>query len=53
MQDIIRRFHSALPKIRDWIEQHLEAHSASASKLDIMPPLSTAFPAEILERALW
>lgn len=51
MQDIIRRFHSALPQIRAWIDQYLESHSASARKLDNMPPLSTAFPPEVLGRA--
>lgn len=51
MQDIISRFHSALPRIREWIEQHLESQSASACKLDVTPPLSAVFPAEILEHA--
>jgi hypothetical protein len=51
VQDIIRRFHSALPQIRAWIDQHLESHSASARKLDNMRPLSIAFPPEVLGRA--
>lgn len=51
MQDIIRRFHSALPQIRAWIDQCLESHAAGARKLDNMPPLSTAFPPEILGQA--
>lgn len=51
MQDTIRRFHSALPQIRAWIDQYLASTAATARKLDSMPPLSTAFPPEVLGRA--
>ena len=51
VQDIIHRFHSALPQIRAWIDEYLESHVTSARNLDDMPPLSTAFPREVLGRA--
>ncbi len=50
-QDIIRRFHAALPKICAWIDQFVESHAANARKLDNMPPLASAFPAEIFNSA--
>jgi hypothetical protein len=51
VEDMIRRFHSALPQIRAWIDQYLESNAATARRLDSMPPLRTAFPPEVLARA--
>ena len=51
MEDMIRRFHSALPQIRAWIDQYLESNVATARRLDSLPPLRTAFPPEVLARA--
>jgi hypothetical protein len=51
VQDIIGRFHAALPQIRVWIDHCLESHAASALPLDLMPPLTTAFPRDVVERA--
>lgn len=50
-QDVIRRFHAALPQIRAWIDQFIEAHAASTHRLDHVLPLASVFPAEVLERA--
>jgi hypothetical protein len=50
--DIIRRFQTALPQIRAWIDQHLETHKASAHKLDTSryPRLASTYPPELFER---
>lgn len=51
--DIIRRFHAALPSVRQWIEEFLNDHAErtrSVSTLGFMR-LSTCFPNELLERA--
>jgi hypothetical protein len=51
VEDMIRRFHSALPQIRACIDQCLESNAATARRLDSLPPLRTAFPPEVLARA--
>jgi RHS repeat-associated protein len=51
VEDMIRRFHSALPQIRAWIDRYLESNAANARRLDSMPPLRTAFPPEVFARA--
>jgi hypothetical protein len=51
--NIIRRFHTALPQVREWIDQFLAAHAGSAravSTLGFMQ-LANCFPQELLERA--
>lgn len=50
-QDVIRRFHAALPQIRAWIDQFIEAQASSAHRLDHMLQLASVFPTEVLERA--
>ena len=51
--DIIRRFHAALPKVRQWIDQLLEAYADRARPVFSLgyKQLSTCFPQELLERA--
>jgi hypothetical protein len=49
--DIIRRFHTALPKIRTWIDKHLESQLPAARKVDNLPPLTGTFPNKVLEGA--
>lgn len=50
-QDVIRRFHAAIPHIRAWIDEFIESHAARAQRLDQVAPLASVFPAEVLERA--
>ena len=51
--DIIRRFHSALPQVRGWIDQFLDAHADRARAVSTLgfTRLSACFPRELLERA--
>lgn len=51
--DIIRRFHTALPGVRQWIDQLLDAHADRARALSTLgfTRLSVCFPRELLERA--
>ena len=51
--DIIRRFHTALPQVRGWIDQFLDAHADSTRPVSALgfTRLSTCFPRELLERA--
>ena len=49
--DIVSRLHRALPQIREWIDQYILSHAASAQTIQSRPPLSSAFPPEILARA--
>ncbi len=51
--DIIRRFHTALPDVRQWIDQLLDAHADRARAVSTLgfTRLSTCFLPELLERA--
>lgn len=51
--DIIRRFHTALPRVRQWINQFLDAHADRARAVSTLgfTRLSACFPRELLERA--
>ena len=51
--DIIRRFHTALPGVRQWIDQLLDAHADRARAVSTLgfTRLSACFPGELLERA--
>ncbi len=51
--DIIRRFHAALPSIRQWIDEFLNDHAEQACSVGTLgfARLSTCFPNELLERA--
>lgn len=51
--DIIRRFHTALPQVREWIDQFLDAHADRAHTVSTLglTRLSACFPQELLERA--
>lgn len=50
--DIIRRFHAALPGVRQWIEEFLNAHAAQARSVSTLgfTRLATSFSQELLER---
>ncbi len=51
--DIIRRFHAALPEVRQWIDRLLDAHANRACAVSTLglTRLSACFPQELLERA--
>lgn len=51
--DIIHRFHAALPGIRQWIEEFMNDHAEQARAVNTLDftRLSTCFPQELLERA--
>ena len=51
--DIIRRFHTALPGVRQWIDQFLNAHADRTRAVSTLgfTRLSASFPREMLERA--
>jgi hypothetical protein len=51
--DIIGRFHTALPRVRQWIDQLLVAHADRARAVSTLgfTRLYTCFPRELLERA--
>jgi len=51
--DIIRRFHTALPQVRGWIDQFLDTHADRARAVSTLgfTQLSACFPRELLERA--
>ena len=51
--DIIGRFHAALPSIRGWIDEYLNDHAARARAVSTLgfTRLSACFPQEFLERA--
>ena len=51
--DIFRRFHAALPRIRQWIDEFLDGHADRAHAVSSLGfrGLATCFPHEILERA--
>src|SRR5688572_25699674 len=51
--DIIRRFHAALPSVRQWIDHFLDDHAAQARAVSTLGfgRLSTCFPREVLQHA--
>ena len=51
--DIIRRFHTALPQVRGWIDQFLDAHADRARTVSALgfTRLSACFPRELLDSA--
>ena len=51
--DVIRRFHTALPRVREWIDQFLDTHADRARAVSTLgfTELSACFPRELLERA--
>ena len=51
--DIIRRLHAALPQVREWIDQFLNAHADRARAVSTLgfTQLPVCFPRELLERA--
>ena len=51
--DIIRRFHAALPGIRQWIDEFLNDHADRARAVSTLgfTRLPTCFPQDLLERA--
>ncbi len=50
--EIIRRFHTALPGVRQWVDQLLDFHSHRARPVSSfgLTRLSTCFPLDLLER---
>jgi hypothetical protein len=50
--DLIRRFHTALPEVRQWIDQFLNVHTDRAYAISTLAftRLPTCFPRELLER---
>ncbi len=50
--DIIRRLYTALPQVRGWIDQLLDAHADRARPVSALgfTRLPTCFPRELLER---
>lgn len=51
--DIIQRFHAALPGVRQWIEEFLNDHAEHARPISTLgfTRLSACFPQKLLERA--
>jgi hypothetical protein len=51
--DVIRRFYTALPQVRAWIDELLLTHSANARKVSTLgfDRLASCYPGELLERA--
>lgn len=51
--DIIQRFHAALPGLRRWIEEFLSNHAEQAQSISTLgfKQLPTCFPQDLLERA--
>ncbi len=52
-KDIIQRFHLALPRVRQWIDEYLEQYSDQARTVHSLgfKRLATCFPQELLVRA--
>jgi len=50
--DVIRRFHTALPEVRQWIDQLLDVHANHARVVNTLgfTRLSACFPNELLDR---
>jgi hypothetical protein len=50
---LIRKFHSTLPLVREWIDKTLEEHSTNATSVSDLsfPRLSTVLPFDLLNRA--
>jgi len=53
IKDIIRRFHAALPQVRQWIDEFLNDHAKQARAVSTLgfKQLSACFPKELLQRA--
>ncbi len=51
MLEVIRRLHIALPQVREWICQYIEAHAPDARPVRSLgfPRLAAHFPDELLE----
>jgi hypothetical protein len=51
--DIIRRFHAALPQVGAWIDRYIQTHAASARQVSTLgfKRLSVCYPKDLLERA--
>ncbi len=51
--DLIRRFHAALPEVRQWIDELLDEHRGRARAVNSLgcERLPACFPPELLERA--
>lgn len=51
--DLMRKLHSALPLVREWIDKTLEEHSPNATSVINLsfPRLSTVLPLDLLTRA--
>jgi hypothetical protein len=51
--ELIQRFHAALPKVREWIEEFLANYADQARAVSTLrfERLSACFPQDILERA--
>jgi hypothetical protein len=51
--DIIRRFHAALPQVGAWIDRYIQTHAASARQVSTLgfKRLSLCYPKDLLERA--
>jgi hypothetical protein len=51
--DIIRRFHTAVPQVRGWIDQFLDVYADRARPVSSLgfKGLSDCFPQELLDRA--
>jgi hypothetical protein len=51
--DIIRRFHAALPQVGAWIDQYIQMHAADARQVSTLgfKRLSLCYPKDLLERA--
>jgi len=52
-RDTIRRLRTALPRVREWIEQLLQCHSSHARAVSTcgLPGLAKCFPRDLLESA--
>lgn len=53
MKTLVRRLHTALPSVKDWIDRTLQAHASSAtSVLNVrFPHLQSHYPDTLLARA--
>jgi hypothetical protein len=51
--DIIRRFHAAIPQVSAWMDQYIQTHAASARQISTLgfKRLPLCYPKDLLERA--
>jgi hypothetical protein len=51
--DIIRRFHAAIPQVSAWMDQYIQTHAASARRVSTLEfkRLPLCYPKDLLERA--